>query len=91
MSTSTEDEPPAEGLMDIHPTSSAGGVFGSRVCQRKISIHGKKNTETKEIDLEVASVSDTPEVEERDFHKKQVIQLAIGFLLNAGGCTDYGK
>lgn len=74
MSTSTEDEPPEDRTMDIQPTPSAGGVFPSRVLQRKISIHGKQVTDTKEVDLEVASISDTPEVEERDFHKKQVFK-----------------
>ncbi|GLI72552.1 hypothetical protein PoHVEF18_000729 [Penicillium ochrochloron] len=74
MSTSTEDEPPEDRMMDIHPTSSAGGVFSSRVLQRRVSIHGEKSTHTKEVDLEVASVSDAPEVEERDFHKKQVFK-----------------
>lgn len=73
MSTSTEDEPAEDRVMEIHPTSSAGGVFSSRVSQRK-AIHGNKATNAKEMDLEVASVSDAPEVEERDFHSKQVIR-----------------
>lgn len=74
MSTSNEDEPPEDRMMDIHPTSSAGGVISSRISQRKVSSYGKKGTDIKEMDLELASVSDAPEVEERDFHKKQVIQ-----------------
>ncbi|CEJ58653.1 hypothetical protein PMG11_07303 [Penicillium brasilianum] len=74
MSTSTEDESPEDRIMDIHTTSSAGGVVSSRVIQRKVPLHGGRATNTKEMDLEIASVSDSPEVEERDFHSKQVFK-----------------
>lgn len=84
MSTSTEDEPPEDRMMDIHPTSSTGGVFSSRTTQRKVPIHGSRATNTKEMDLEVASVSDSPEVEERDFHSKQVTWNCL-----YSGVTEY--
>ncbi|KAF3384249.1 Potassium transporter 19 [Penicillium rolfsii] len=74
MSTSAEDEPPEDRVMDIHPTPSSGGVYSSRVIQRRISTQERKGIEAKEMDLEVASVSDAPEVEERDFHKKQAFR-----------------
>lgn len=78
MSANTEDEPAEDCMMDIHPTSSAGGVFSSRISQRK-TIHGTKSTPTKEIDLEVASVSEAPEVDERDLHSKQVNGYRVDF------------
>lgn len=74
MSTSTDDEPPEDRMIDIYPAPSAGGVRASRVSQRKVSSPGTKTTNTKMMDLEIASVSDGPGVEERDFHSKQVTQ-----------------
>lgn len=74
MSSSTDEEPPEDRMMDIHPAPSAGGVLASRVSQRKVSIPGNKSINTKVMDLELASVSEGPGVEERDFHSKQVIQ-----------------
>lgn len=65
--------------MDIHTTSSAGGVVSSRVIQRKVPLHGGRATNTKEMDLEIASVSDSAEVEERDFHSKQVTWNRLSF------------
>jgi hypothetical protein len=86
MSTCTEDESPRDRIMDIHTTSSAGGVVSSRVTQRKALLHGGRATNTKEMDLEIASVSDSTEVEERDFHSKQVTwnrlhSVAAGILM----------
>lgn len=75
MSTgSTDDEPPEDRTMDIHPAPSAGGVLACRVSQRKVSSPGSKAANKKMIDLEIASVSEGPGVEERDFHSKQVTQ-----------------
>ncbi|KAJ5950674.1 potassium transporter [Penicillium vulpinum] len=74
MSSSTDDEPPEDRMMDIQPTPSAGGVFSSRVSPRKAHTGGNKTTDSKEMDLEVASISDAPETEERDFHSKQVFK-----------------
>ncbi|KAJ5160073.1 potassium transporter 19 [Penicillium canariense] len=68
MSTSTGDKPPED------TTSNGGGVFSSRVSQRKASVQGNKATTAKIMDIELASNSDEPEVDERDFHSKQVFK-----------------
>jgi len=74
MPTSTDDEPLEDRMMDIYPAPSAGGVLASRVSQRKVSSPANKATNTKMMDLEIASVSEGPGVEERDFYSKQVTQ-----------------
>ncbi|KAJ5824011.1 hypothetical protein N7447_006351 [Penicillium robsamsonii] len=74
MSTSTDDESSEDRMMNIQPSSSAGGVFSSRVPPCRAPIGGNKTIEPKEMDLEVASISDVPEMEERDFHSKQVFK-----------------
>ncbi|KAF7720250.1 Uncharacterized protein PECH_003365 [Penicillium ucsense] len=72
MSTSAEEES-EDRMTEIYPTPSAGGVYTSRLTQRKGSTHGGKPMmeSNKEMDLEIASISDAPAVEERDFHHKQ--------------------
>lgn len=82
MSTSADDEASDDRMVDIHPASSAGGVFASRMSQRRVSTHGNKATNTKMMDLEIASVSDGPGVEERDFRSKQVILHAFSLPLD---------
>ncbi|KAJ5503537.1 potassium transporter 19 [Penicillium fimorum] len=74
MSTSTDDESSEDRTMNIQPSSSAGGVFSSRVSPRRAPTGGNKTTDPKEMDLEVASISDGPEMEKRDFHSKQVFK-----------------
>ncbi|KAJ5374138.1 potassium transporter [Penicillium concentricum] len=73
MSTSTEDDS-SEDRMNIQPSSGAGGVFSSRVTPRRAHTAGNKTANPKEMDVEVASISDGPELEERDFHSKQVFK-----------------
>lgn len=57
---------------DVYTTSTGGGVYSSRLTHAVRSSQQAQNPPSKTADIEMASVSEETEVDERDFRKKQV-------------------
>ncbi|EAW22751.1 uncharacterized protein NFIA_014420 [Aspergillus fischeri NRRL 181] len=56
----------------VFPASSGGGVFPSRPTHYENPLQRKLTNNPKIVDVELASVTEGGDYDERDFHKKQV-------------------
>ncbi|KAJ5690180.1 hypothetical protein N7462_004572 [Penicillium macrosclerotiorum] len=74
MGNDTDAALPEDIPTDVFPHSSGGGVFSSRIQQRRVSVDTPKAPGSKTTDVELASISEEPDINERDFHKKQVFK-----------------
>ncbi|KAJ5833421.1 potassium transporter 19 [Penicillium riverlandense] len=57
---------------DVYTSSTGGGVYSSRLMHALSSSQQGRNLPSKVADIEMTSVSEQTEVDERDFRKKQV-------------------
>jgi KUP system potassium uptake protein len=56
----------------VFPASSGGGVYPSRPAHYETPLQRKLTNDPKIVDVELASVTEGGDYDERDFHKKQV-------------------
>jgi hypothetical protein len=56
----------------VFPASSGGGVFPSRPAHYENPLQRKLTNDPKTADVELQSVTEGGDYDERDFHKKQV-------------------
>jgi KUP system potassium uptake protein len=64
----------------VFPASSGGGVYPSRPAYCEKPLQRKLTNDPKIVDVELASVTEGGDYDERDFHKKQVRDVVNVFL-----------
>jgi hypothetical protein len=69
----------------VFPASSGGGVFPSRPAHYENLLQRKFTNDPKTADVELASVTEGADYDERDFHKKQVSDGVNVFLQDTDG------
>ncbi|GFF27110.1 potassium transporter 19 [Aspergillus lentulus] len=71
----------SDGTDAVFHASSGGGVFPSRPTHYENPLQRKLTNDPKNVDVELASVTEEGDYDERDFHKKQVFSgLTLAWL-----------
>lgn len=75
----------SDGTDAVFHASSGGGVFPSRPTHYENPLQRKLTNDPKNVDVELASVTEEGDYDERDFHKKQVSDGVNVFLQDTDG------